>query len=62
MWNGYQKLYLNKILLLFNVDIPPQVMNLILILTFLSNIPPMLSPNLIQYDILLLVKVRISLF
>ena len=37
-------------------------MNIILIIIFLSNTPLMLFPNFIQSDILLLIKVRISLF
>ena len=56
------KISLYQLLLLFNVDLPPQGMYLLLIVTFLRNIPPMLFPNCTHYDILLLIQVWISLF
>ena len=62
MWNLHQELSLDQILLLFNVYPPPQGMTLLLIITFLINIPPMLFTNSILYDILDLIQVRISLF
>ena len=60
-WNGHQKLSIYQLLLIFNVDIPPHGINLLLIVTLLSNIPPMSVPNFIHYDILLLIQVQISL-
>ena len=61
MWNGHQRRSIYQPLLIFNVNLPPQGMNLIIIITFLRNTTPMLLPNCIQSDILLLIQVRISL-
>ena len=62
VWNWHQKLSLYKVLLLFNVNLPPQWIKILLIFTSLSNIPQTLFPNCIQSDILLLIQFRISLF
>ena len=62
MWSGHQKLSPYQIILLYWVEISPQGINITLILTITSNIPPMPPPNLFHYDILLLVQFRISLF
>ena len=62
MWKRHQKVSLYQLLLLFNIYLPPQGMHLLLIFTFLRNIPPMIVPNFIHSNILLLIQVRISLF
>ena len=62
MRNGHQKLHIYQILLPFCVDIPPQGMNFTLILTILSNIPPVILPSVLHSCVLLLIQVCISLF
>ena len=61
MQNRHQKISFYQILLLSCLDIPPQCMNLTLILTILSNIPTVLLLTDFHSDILILIKVRISL-
>ena len=62
MWNWHQKLSFYQLLFLFSVEVPHQGMNILLIVTFFSNIPPMILPNFIQSDILILIQIRIYLF
>ena len=62
MCNGNRKPSIYQLSLLFNLDPPPQVINLLLIVTLLSNIHIMFLPNVINFDILLHIQVRISLF
>ena len=62
MQNRHWKLSIHKIFLLFNVDLPSQVMDLLIILTFIGNIHPMPIPSLIHSDVLLIIQVRIFLF
>ena len=50
-----------QLLLIYCVDIPPQVINITLILAILSGIPPVLLPTVFYSDILLLIQVRIPL-
>ena len=62
MRNGHQKLSLYQILLLSSLNVPPQGKNITLILTILSNIPPVLIPTVFHSYILLLIQVQITLF
>ena len=62
MRNRHQKIFLYKLPIVFNVDTSFQVMIFLLFVTFLSNTPPMLVPNCIHSDFLLLIQVQISLF
>ena len=62
MRNGHQKWSIYQLLLLSCLDIPPKGINLPLILTIFSNIPPMLLPTFFYSNILLLIQFRISLF
>ena len=62
MQNGHLKLSICQLILLICIYLPPQVMNLLLIVTILSNIPPMLLNTVFHYDILLIIQVLISLF
>ena len=60
--NRHRKISIFQLLLIFNIDLPPQGIHILIIVTFLRNIPPMLLPHFILYNILLLIQVRISLF
>ena len=61
IWNGHQTLSIYQLFLLSCVEIPPQGININLILTILSNIPPVLLPTILHYDILHLIQIQISL-
>ena len=56
-----KKLSLYQLLLLFFVYIPPQGMNLTLILIIISNITPVITPIVFHYYNSLLIQVRVSL-
>ena len=61
--NHHQKYPLYQILLLFNVDLPPQCMKLPLVLIIiLGSILPVLISIILNHDILLHLEVRVSLF
>ena len=62
MRSRHRNISLYQLLLLFCVDTPTQGMNITLILTILSNTPPVLLPTVFNSDILILIQVRVSLF
>ena len=62
MRNVHQKLSIYQLLPLSCVYIPSQGMNITLIITLLSNMPPMILPAIFYYDNLLLIQVYIYIF
>ena len=63
MNNHHQKIPIYKILILFNVESPPQGMNLPLVLIILlKKILPVILPIFQMHDILLHIKIRVPLF